>query len=229
MYFFHHCGALLIFGRRYTATTCLLEPCWRPTKSHQPGHWLGAEMHWMWHAHLWGVGVCCASVCDGCVEQENGWRNHHTSIPSLTFPSLILADILVKYICVIEAKSRRKRDSMCQLFVYLHAEVNGTIKLILPVWFFKTTKQTFFLTEDGVLKLLQPTCQTYVAIRKSTEHRCMMMYDEEFDCLFFFLQYLIRHFLLILEWSQSQCSLCWCISSQYSAELFSLLTQQCIT
>lgn len=43
--FFWHCWALLVFDRRYTATTCLLELCRWQIELHQLGHWLGLEMH----------------------------------------------------------------------------------------------------------------------------------------------------------------------------------------
>lgn len=38
VHFPHHCCAFLVLDRRYTATTCLLELCCSPTKSHQLGH-----------------------------------------------------------------------------------------------------------------------------------------------------------------------------------------------
>lgn len=118
VYFFFHCWALPVFDRRYTVTACLLEHCCCLTKSHQLGHWLPLDVT----CSPMGTGMRCVCLCV-CVwwQQEDGWRNLHTSIPILTFPSLILADILVKHICVIEAKSRRKRD-MCQLRVIIYIQ-----------------------------------------------------------------------------------------------------------
>lgn len=41
----------------------------------------------------------------------------HTPVPTLTFPSLILSDILGTWLCVIEAK-KEKWDMKCQLFEF---------------------------------------------------------------------------------------------------------------
>lgn len=142
------------------------------------------------HGHVWwGTAEQCGAVRVGLgrvitdmlwgkdiLHQRITSVHSHTPVPTLTFPTLILSDILGTRLCVIEAK-REKWDMKCQLFwLWLcqayPADKTGVYSLIQLPFLWRTKHGGFVYLVKIELLLGLLTLVSWLPFSASSWDRC---------------------------------------------------------